>query len=370
MGLYKRKDSQFYWMSFRVDGRRITESSKTRNKKLAEMIYAKKLTEITEGKWFGKVNIPNVTMEEIFDRYLKEISPNLSPTTDERNGQMVKNLRAFFVNAFIKDVTPSVVSRYKARRLEKRYSKETILRELGLLRRIFNIAIEEWELCRENQNPVPKVLRTLGKVDSKRVRYLAPGELERLMVASPSWLRPIITIARHTGLRRGNIMELTWPQVDLVRRIVTIPRTKNGLPIGIPLTQLATKTLAELRKVRYLHSSFVFCDDNGAPHTPGRATTAFRRACRTAEIENLRFHDLRHDFASNLVQAGVDIHVVKELLGHSDLRMTLRYCHLAPENLRSAVNVLDKMEQDREKESSYVLATFANKNGSAIKLTR
>ncbi len=364
MGLYKRKDSQFYWMSFRIDGRRITESSKTRNKKQAEMIYAKKLTEINEGKWFDKVTIPNVTMEEVFDRYLKEVSPNLSPTTDARNGQMVKNLRAFLGNNFIKDVTASVVSRYKARILEKGYSKETILRELGLLRRIFNIAIEEWELCREN--PVPKVLRTLGKVDSKRVRYLVPGELERLMVASPSWLKPIITIARHTGLRRSNIIELTWPQVDFARRIVTVPRTKNGLPIGIPLTELATKTLAELQKVRHLHSSFVFCDDKGVPHTPDRATTAFRRACQSAEIKNLRFHDLRHDFASNLVQAGVDIHVVKELLGHSDLRMTLRYCHLAPENLRSAIGVLDA----KEKESGYVLATFPNKNGSAIKLTR
>lgn len=361
MGLYKRKDSQFYWMSFRIDHRRVTESSKTTNKKLAERIHAKRLTEIAEGKWFGKVVIPDVTMAELFDRYLKEISPNLSPTTNERNAQMVKNLRAFFGDSLIKDVTPSVVSRYKAKCLEKKYSRETILRELGLLRRIFNIAILEWELCKEN--PVPKALKTLGKVDSKRVRYLSLDESQRLSIALPAWLRPIVTIARHTGLRRSNIVELTWPQVDLVKQIVVVPRTKNGSPIGIPLTNTATRTLATLQKVRHLHSPFVFCNDEGKGHSPGMVTTAFRRAVKQAEIKNLRFHDLRHDFASKLVQAGVDIHVVKELLGHSDLRMTIRYCHLAPENLRSAVNVLDDNE---DKENGYVLATFQKEKGLAI----
>ena len=96
MGLYKRKDSQFYWMGFRINGKKVEESTKTKNKKLADQIYAKRLTEIAEGKWFGKVATPNVTMAEVFDRYLKEVSPNLSPTTDQRNIQMVKNLKAFF----------------------------------------------------------------------------------------------------------------------------------------------------------------------------------------------------------------------------------------------------------------------------------
>ena len=81
-------------------------------------------------------------------------------------------------------------------------------------------------------------------------------------------------------------------------------------------------------------------------------SVAFKRTTKRAEIDNFRFHDLRHDFASNLVQQGVDIYTVKDLLGHKDLRMTVRYCHLTPKNLSEAVKVLDA------KESGYVLATL------------
>ena len=183
--------------------------------------------------------------------------------------------------------------------------------------------------------------------------------MQKLTVALPSWMRPIVTIARHTGLRRSNILELTWPQVDLGRKVIIIPKTKNGSPIGIPLTETTVKTFAEVQKVRHLHSSYIFCDTEGKPHSPYKVSVAFKRATRRAGIANLRFHDLRHDFASSLVQAGVDIHRVKELLGHKDLRMTIRYCHLSPENLSDAVKVLD------EKERGYVLATLEKERGIA-----
>jgi integrase len=354
MGLYKRKDSQFYWMAFRVNGRKISMSTETTNRKLAERIHAKRLTDIAEGKWFDKVTVPDVTMAEVLDRYMKEVSPTLAPTTDFRNSQMVKNLKAFSGDILFKDVTSSIVSKYKAVCLEKGYSSETILRELGLLRRIFNIAIDEWGLCKEN--PVPKALKTLGRIDNKRVRYLSPDELQKLTLVLPSWLRTIVTIARHTGLRRGNLLDLTWSQVNLDRKAIIIPKTKNGSPIGIPLTQTAIKNLSDVQRVRHLNSPYVFCDTEGKRYSREMVSVAFKRATKRAGIDNFRFHDLRHDFASNLVQGGIDINTVKDLLGHKDLRMTVRYCHLTPENLSDAVKVLDEKESKRE--SGYVLATF------------
>lgn len=343
MGLYRRRDSHFYWMTFKVNRRRVYESTETTNKKLAERIYAKRVTEIVEGRWFEKKKSESVTMTELIDRYMKEVSPNLSDSTHLRNEQMVKNLKAFLGHHLLQNVTPSVISQYKARKLTEGYRKETILRELGLLRRIFNIAIQEWEIC--NENPVCKVLKTLGKIDNRRVRYLTPEELQKLVMALPIWLRPIVTIARHTGLRRGNLLGLTWQEVDLNRRVIIINKTKNGEPIGIPLTETAIKTFAELQKVRYLYSPYIFCNKEGNPYSPCQVSIAFKRACKRAKIENLRFHDLRHDFASTLVQSGVDIYTVKELLGHKDLRMTVRYSHLSPENLRNAIRVLDEKEK-------------------------
>jgi len=154
-------------------------------------------------------------------------------------------------------------------------------------------------------------------------------------------------------------LELTWEQVDLKRRLIAIPRTKNEEPIGIPLTEGAMKTLVELHRVRYLRAPYVFCDKDGKRYSPKQVSVAFGRACKRAGIENLRFHDLRHDFASSLVQAGVDIYTVRELLGHKDLRMTTRYSHLSPEKLRDAVRALD------EREGRYVLVTLGETAGRA-----
>jgi integrase len=361
MGLYRRKDSQFYWLTFRIKGKKVFESTGTANRKLAERIHAKRLTELSEGKWFGKATISDVTIAEVLDRYMKEVSPHLAPSTDFRNSQVVKTLKAFFSNTLLRDVTSSVVSRFKASRLEKSYSRDTIHKELNVLRRVFNVAIQEWELCKEN--PVSKVFRTLGKIDTNRVRYLSAIELQTLTVALPAWLRPIVTIARDTGLRRKNILELTWSQVDLGRNVIMIPKTKNGEAIGIPLTLTAIKVLSEAQRIRHLNSPYVFCDNQGKPYSPFRVSMSFKRATERARIENLRFHDLRHDFASRLVQSGVPIFTVKELLGHKDLRMTTRYSHLSPENLREAVSVLDK------KESGYVLVTVEKEERLANVLT-
>ena len=342
MGLYKRKDSQFHWMSYTVAGKRILESTETTNKKLAETIYAKRLMEVMEGKWFERKVPEDVAMGELIERYMQEVSPNCTPSTQERNKYIARNLVQFFGSYRLSQVSPSVVSQYKAKRLQAGYDKQTILRELGVLRRIFNLAIQEWELC--ERNPVPKALRSLGKIDSGRVRYLNPEEAQKLAVALPSWMRPIVQIARQTGLRRGNLLELTWQQVDFKRRQLTIPKTKNGTAIGIPLTDTAIRILEELQRVRHLHSPWVFCDQEGRCFPPKRASVAFGRACKRAGIKNLRFHDLRHDFASCLVQEGIDINTVKELLGHKDLRMTTRCRHLSPEKLRKAIRVLDREE--------------------------
>jgi integrase len=342
MGLYKRKDSQFYWMSFRVNGRKVTESTKTSNKRRAETIYATRLANLVEARWSEKGIPVDMAMVEVIDRYMAEFSPYLAPTSHERNRQVSSLLKQFFASYKLAEVTPSVVSAYKAKRLSKGYSRETVRRELGILRRIFNVAINEWELCREN--PASKVLRMFGKTDNGRVRYLSDEESERLTFALPGWLKPLVTIARHTGLRRGNIVELTWNQVDLERRAIYVPRTKNGEAVGIPLTEMAARVLSDQGRVRHFRSPYVFCDRKGRPHSLYKVSMAFKRACERAGVENFRFHDLRHDFASKLVQNGIPIYTVKELLGHKDLRMTARYSHLAPENLREAVSVLDEKE--------------------------
>jgi integrase len=152
-------------------------------------------------------------------------------------------------------------------------------------------------------------------------------------------------VARHTGLRRENILSLTWKQVDIWKGLIVIEHTKNGERLGVPLNDTLKDLFIELSKVRHIRSPYVFCRPNGNRYV--EIKRAFKNAPEKSRIENFRFHDLRHSFASALVQKGVDLYQVQRLLGHKDSRMTQRYAHLAPENLRGAVLKLDKVMPEK-----------------------
>jgi integrase len=148
-------------------------------------------------------------------------------------------------------------------------------------------------------------------------------------------------VARYTGLRRDNVVSLQWSQVDLARGLIVLDHTKNGDRLGIPLCDPVIKTLEDVKPTRPYASGPVFLQRDGEPVTADMVTIAFRRACEAVGVTNFRFHDLRHTFASALVQRGVDLYRVQRLLGHRDGRMTQRYAHLALENLRDAVRVFN-----------------------------
>jgi integrase len=203
---------------------------------------------------------------------------------------------------------------------------------------VFNLAIDEWELCRNN--PVKKVIKSL-KFDDARVRYVTPEEARKLRLTLPGWLMPIVIVAVQTGLRQGNILSLKEDQVDFDLNLIIVPKTKNGKPVVIPMTSAVRETLLRVIRARKAESRYVFCDDYGKPYTRSKVSTAFRRACKRAGIKDLRFHDLKHDFATSLVQSGIDLYRVQKLCGHTDLRMTQRYAHLLPEGLREAIKVIE-----------------------------
>ena len=146
--------------------------------------------------------------------------------------------------------------------------------------------------------------------------------------------------ARETGLRLSNVCNLTWNQVNLFKRYIEIEKTKNGKPVWIPLSDLVHAELMKLNKVRDLQFDRVFLVDGNTIHR-NRVGLAFRRLMKKAGIENFRFHDLRHDFCSRLIQAGEELSVVSELAGHSSIITTQRYAHLSPELKRKAISSLN-----------------------------
>lgn len=349
MGLFRRRDSRFWWMELRVNGKRLKESTKTANRKLAERIHAKALTEIEEGRWFSNESRTR-TFEELRDRYMREHSKvNKAPKSSLRDESSFKHLSAFFGGMTLAELTPARISEYKSLRRTEGAKPATLSRELEVLRHALNLAVREWEWLDRNPFERVKIERAHNKIE----RWITKEEEERLLGVSPSWVKEIIIFALNTGMRQDEILSLKWPQVDLLRRTVTLLKTKNKEIRTVPLNQTVCAMLSVKGKIRHI-SGYVFTSQAGTKIDARNLLRSFYIARKEAKLEDVRFHDLRHSFATRLVQAGIDLYVVKELLGHKTITMTMRYAHHNPESLRHGVEILDT--------SGYVLVTVDNKN--------
>lgn len=351
MGLYKR--GQAWWMCFTYKGKQHRVPTETTDKKLAEKIYRKVMTEIAEGKWFEKAAHADKTLAELLDKYLKEYStPNKSAGTAKNDTVMVEEMKAFFGNTLLQDVMPSLISAYKTKCREKGLAPATINHRRTLLRHAFNLAIREWQWCQKN--PVEQVSR--DKVKNERDRWLTLEEEKTLLeccvlhptrkdneIEATYRLQEIVVFALNTGMRQDEILSLRWPNVDLFRKTVLVEKSKNGEKRTIPMNQKVFELLKARARATTGESQYVFASEVGTKILRRNLTRAFYIVRDRAKIEDFKFHDLRHTFATRLAQAGVDLYMISKLLGHKDIKMTQRYSHHCPDSLRSGVEVLDKV---------------------------
>lgn len=323
MGLYRR--GNFFWFSFTEKGKRIQISTGSDSRKLAERIYAKALTDLQEGRWFEKQKAKSTTFEEMVGKYLQKYYRI-------RDEHTVKKLLPFFGHLTLSDITTELVSDCRDERL-KIVKPATVYQELSLMRRMFNVARREWKWLKEN--PVADLSFSVGNRNA-RERWLSVEEEKLLLekATNPEWLRALIIVALHTGMRRGEILNLTWKDIDFVRRVLRVMQSKNGEKRTIPMSQTVSMTLRGSGKVIDI-SGRVF------PISVRSLRDAYDKTLEKAGIKDFRFHDLRHTFATRLVQNGVDLYKVKELLGHKTIVMTMRYAHHYPESLRSSIDILD-----------------------------
>lgn len=235
-----------------------------------------------------------------------------------------------------------VIYGYKVGRRKEGAAPKTINNELVLMHHAYNLAMKEWEWV--SDNPVSKVSKE--KVNNEIIRWLTPDEERRLLGASPNWLKEIIVFALNTGLRQGEILELIWNQVDLSKKTFTILEQKNKGKDTLPLNKTAMEILIVKDKVRSIKNSLVFYNGNGNRIDKSNLSRAFRSVVKKARIEKFRFHDLRHTWATKLIQNGVDIYTVQRLGRWKTIQMVMRYAHHHAESLRSGVEVLDRMPNE------------------------
>ncbi|MFQ5788345.1 MAG: site-specific integrase, partial [Thermodesulfobacteriota bacterium] len=221
-----------------------------------------------------------------------------------------------------------------------------------MVSKAFTLALEDWEWINGNDKPFSKI--SYEKENNERDRWLSDDEENKLLKNSPDWLRDIIGFALNTGLRQDELLSLEWSRVNLFRKTILIQKTKNGRPKTVPLNQNATDVIVRKseEKVRRLKNDFVFVSIHGTKIDRHNLRRAFNNAVRKAEIEDFKFHDLRHCFCTKLAQRGVDMYKIAKLAGHEDIRLTQRYSHHCPDSLRGGVEIL---------EVDYNLTTMAKK---------
>jgi integrase len=363
-GAYQRADRPGWWISFTdVRGkRRRRKVAGAQTLQQARAALASELQNVERARIYGVAPPSPEVFRSVAARYLRHQKARLTVSGYERTRNVTEGqLDEFFGPSKIGDIRRTDVQRFVTDRCGD-VSPGTVARELNILKRLFSLCVE-WELL--PLNPASGVKSP--RVPAGRVRYLHPGELRVLLAACPPWLRPIVRFAVATGMRRGEILGLRWLDVDLLGERILLPQTKNGEGRIVYLNQLALQILETIVHNHARSTDCVFGHVTGE-----KVSMAFRRAAKDADIEDFRFHDLRHTAASWLRMRGVDIHTVAQLLGHKDLRMAARYQHLSPTFLSEAVKKLDEIFGEKpgaavtEAQSSTAIVTVASPRVRAL----
>ena len=331
MRLYRRNNAWYVDCSY--NGRRVRRKVGS-SKKLAIMI-GKEIENRLMAEYHGVHIEKEIRFDDLCAQYLEYSKTRTKPKTHRRYRDFVKHLLVAFSDRHIRDIAARDLEEYMTER-KSTASNSTINKELACVKHMFNKAVE-WGYLKHNQLAGVKRL----KEPPGRLRYLTRNEEERLINACAGHLKPIVVTALNTGMRKGEILSLTWADVNMHNRIITIRKSKNNETRSIPMSDTLYETLKSQKSST--NGQNVFPGKNGDCLT--EIKRSFATALRKAGIKDFRFHDLRHTFASRLVMSGVDIRTVQELMGHKDIRMTMRYSHLSNSHLKEAVKRLDNGTQ-------------------------
>lgn len=316
----KNKKGVSFFIHYQVDGhrkRKVLKGVKTRAE--AVKVLNAEVADAQRGKYHFSKKV--ITFNEMADLYLEKYSKVNKKSWKTSDWVYLRRLKPYFGKYLLSKISPEVIEEYRAERLSTGIKKCSVNREVSCLRKVFNIGIA-WGYA--SSNPVRKV-KLYSEKENIRERILMEDEEKRLLDASPSYLKSMIMVGLYTGMRKGEVFKLKWQNVDFDRKQISIKESKSSKERKIPINSILFSLLYAL-KAQNGQSEHVFPNPaTGMPYTDIKRS--FGTACENADIEDLRYHDLRHTFATRLVRRGVDLVIVKELLGHASIVTTQRYLH-------------------------------------------
>lgn len=330
-----------WYMDFTIDGKRVRRACRyalTEEQAIEELKMA--VVEAFQGK--VRPNEPKAISFMGFSKLYIETYAKTNKRSWKLDSQRVEILSKFIGSKLLTSITPFDLESVKAKILKMGRSKSTWNRYLALLKRMFNLACQ-WGYLKENP---AKGLKKFSEVESRRERILTLEEEMRLISKASPHIRPIIVVALQTGMRRGELLNLQWKDVDFKNKLISIRHSKSGKPRKVPMNQIVYQELISLR-LQNPSSEYVFVN----PKTGERIRsfkTAWKLTLKRAQIEDLRFHDLRHCHAVKLIQNRIDVETVKRLLGHSSITTTERYLASDIERMRQAVEALAQIRHKED----------------------
>ncbi|MBA7652916.1 Tyrosine recombinase XerC [subsurface metagenome] len=332
MGVYKvkgKKEDRWY-IDFCSGGQRFRKV--IGSKKDAE--YAEQIYKVDSWRGELRVSKNKTSLKKLCEQYLEY---------EEINGKKSLKRDVIIVNSFLNhfhylnvtQIDPLKIEGYKKKRLEDGVKPSTVNRELACIKHMFNLA-KKWKIIHENPAGETKLL----KEEKYKIRILEKVEADLLIRTAADYLKPILIVALNTGMRMGEILGLSWSDIDFVNYNMHVRNTKSGKDRTIPMNSLVAGAL----KKQDMSHEFVFKSAIKKEACIKSVSRSFKTALRKSGIEKLRFHDLRHTAASwMVVNCGIDLVTVKEILGHSSIEMTMIYCHPSQESKRRAVEGLEKI---------------------------
>lgn len=347
MAIRKRGDT---WMIDYYDpaGNRVRKSFK--KKKDAEAEHGKRKSLISEGRYLDVRQETKTTLGELCRKY-EAAYRNQKSFRNAKRGYLENFKEHFGKDRLLSEIGRHDLVTYQNHLREKPVSVKTkrgvevsrknrsdaaVNREMSCLHHLFSEAVA-WGLASRSPFDGGKAIKL--KENNKRLRFLTDDEINTLLAECPAHLKPIVSCAILTGMRRGEIISLKWDQVR--NGFIYLNKTKTNEARQIPVSDALEGVFREIRTRQHLTSEHVFTFRGEA--IQDNFKKAFNAAVKRAGLADFHFHDLRHTFASQVLLNGGTLKDVQELLGHKTMTMTLRYSHLTQEHKRQAVNLLGKL---------------------------
>jgi len=328
-GVYKR--GNIFWIAYKAGPRVIRESTGSSDRKLAIGALDKRRAEVFEGRWVGRARDVRTPLSEAIQEFMTVYSKPRKVSS--RDDQIILNRLQAFIgpNGCLQDVDRHAVEQFQLRILAGGASKARVNRYTAILKCFFNRFVDWGKLT---SNPC-KGIRLYP--EAARTHWLEKGQLDALLESCSDRLRPIVQIAFLTGLRRGDILRLTWDRIDFNQHVIQIVQSKTGTPLVLPMSEALEDVLRRIPPCS--DCPYVF-HEGGKRRRFGWVRTDFQKAIKAAGLGSTRMHDLRHTAATQLRRLGCDLPVIQQLLGHRTIRTTLRYAHVHPTELRDAMGKL------------------------------